>query len=143
MNDNATQLDAALLPHFATHSLLDALGRLTEASQGGVKVLRPALLASEQQTFPVVADDSRDDSRVGAREAQIGDAVACCARRSGCGRGCCAGGLSCREQRKVGRRADALRSGIYGKRGLTAAAAEGVARVPVEERTGLAEDSSW
>ena len=122
---------AALLPYLAPHRLLDRLARLLEPRKCAVPEARPAPLPPEQDPLPVGADDGHDDRRVGAGEAEV---------RHGAARGAgLAGGRSVGVGAgEVGGRADPLGAGVDGEGRLAALRAKGVARVPVEERAGVA-----
>lgn len=139
MNDDSSQLDAGFFPHFAAHSFLDALGRLAESGERGVPVRRPALLASEQDVAAGRIDDCHDDGWVGAREGQVGNALARCTGwpfgrvRDGCLGGC--GGCSGGQIGEIGGRAGTLETTVHGECGLAALCAEGVTCVPVKELT--------
>lgn len=131
MDRHAADPHAGLLPDLAAHGILDGLAGLDEAGQGAVPLGRPAGGAAEQHALGVGGDDGGDHGRVGAREADVGDAVAGWAVRALDGRGAAG---------EVVRWADALVAGLDGEVEVAAAGAVEVAGVPVDEGAGLGED---
>lgn len=146
MDDDATELDARLLPDLAPHRLLDRLGGLAEAGERGVPVRRPLVLPAEQDLGGVGGDDRHDDGGVGAREGQVRDALAGGAGRPvggrGRGRGAADGGGEFRAGGILGG-TGAFEAGVDGEGWGAALGAEGVAGVPVEELARFGVDGGW
>lgn len=101
VDGNACHGDTGLFPYLAPHGVLDRLGRLDEAGEGGVEARGPAGLAAEQHAVAVGAQDGSDDGWVSAREAEVG--------HGGAGG---ALGLLVAGVRGIGRGTDALAAGV-------------------------------
>ena len=134
MDDYSPEIHTGFFPDFAAHGFFDALSGFQEASERAVPVFRPSLLAAEQDAFSVGADDGHDNGRVGAREAQVGDAGARCAGRAVAGVDLA---------RDVFGRAGAFEASVDGERAVPAGGAEGVSRVPVQQVAGFGVDGGW
>ena len=72
MDEHAGQNDAALLPDFTAHGVFDAFGRFDESRERREPIWWPPLLATQEESFAVVAENGDNDGGVGAREGQIG-----------------------------------------------------------------------
>lgn len=128
MDRHAADPHAGFLPDLAAHRILNGLAGLEEAGQGAVPLGRPAGGAAEQHALGVGGDDGGDHGRVGAGEADVGDAVAGWAVRALDGRGAAG---------EVVGWAHALVAGLDGEVEVAAAGAVEVAGVPVDEGAGL------
>jgi hypothetical protein len=128
-------VDTGFFPDFAAHGFFDRLGGFEEAGECAVPVLRPSLLAAEQDLLAVGGHDGHDDGGIGTGKAQVRDA---CARGTGravasvCDRGSDVLGGAC-----------AFETGVYGKGFVTAGSAEGVTGVPVKEVASFGVDGSY
>lgn len=136
MNNDTSKRHTSLFPDFSTDGIFDRLRRLNKPGQGRVPFRRESLRPAEQDALAIGRDDRHDDGGVGAGEGQVRNRV------SGVTRGTLLR-QALRSSCSVCRRANALRAGVDGQRGVPAGSAEGIAVVPVVQRARLCVDSSY